>query len=143
MIVVDASLAVKWFIPEPESDAAAQLLLENSTITGPDLLAVEVHATLVRGANMVKSNWREAEAAIQRFQAMLSSGEVELIRSMPPQIAKAAALALDLGHPLKDCIYLALAMELGCPLVTYDTKFAAKANRVYAGVRVLGGNSAT
>jgi predicted nucleic acid-binding protein len=138
VIVVDASLAVKWFLPEPESDAAAQLLVENSTITGPDLLAVEIHATLVRGANMVKSNRREAEAAIQRFQAMLSSGEVELIRSIPPQIAKAAALALDLGHPLKDCIYLALAMELGCPLVTCDTKFAGKARGVYAEVRVLG-----
>jgi predicted nucleic acid-binding protein len=138
VIVVDASLVVKWFLPELESDAAAQLILENSMITGPDLLAVEVHATLVRGANMVKSNRREAESAIQRFQAMLSSGEVELIRSKPPQIATAAAIALDLGHPLKDCIYLMLAMELGCPLVTCDTKFAGKARGVYAGVRVLG-----
>jgi predicted nucleic acid-binding protein len=138
VIVVDASLAVKWFVPEPESDAAAQLLLENSTITGPDLLAVEVHTTLVRGANMVKSNRREAESAIQRFQAILASGEVELIRSMPPQIAKAANLAIDMGHPLKDCIYLALAMDLGCPLITCDAKFAAKARGVYGGVRVLG-----
>jgi predicted nucleic acid-binding protein len=138
VIVVDASLVVKWFLPEPESDAAAQLLLENSPITGPDLLAIEVHATLVRGANMVKLNRREAETAIQRFQAMLASGEVGLISTMPPQIAKAAALALDLGHPLKDCIYLALAIEMACPLVTCDTKFAAKVRGVYAGVRVLG-----
>ena len=138
MIVVDASLVIKWFLPESGSSAAAQLLLENSTITGPDLLAVEVHATLVRGANMVKSNRREAEAAIQLFQAMLSSGEVGLMRSSPTQIAKAAALALDMGHPLKDCLYLVLAMELACLLVTCDTKFAKKARGVHAGVRVLG-----
>ena len=58
---------------------------------------------------------------------------------MPPEgIVKAANLAIDIGHPLKDCIYLALAMELGCPLVTCDTKFATKAHEVYAGVQVLG-----
>jgi predicted nucleic acid-binding protein len=138
VIVVDASLAVKWFLPERGAEAAAALLLEQGEIIGPDMLAVEVHATLVRGANMVKSNRLEAEAAILRFQTMIDSGEVTLMRSLPNQIERAATLALNLGHPLKDCIYLALAMELGCDLITCDERFAAKAKEVWDQVRVLG-----
>jgi predicted nucleic acid-binding protein len=53
-------------------------------------------------------------------------------------MAQAAALALDLGHPLKDCVYLAMAMELGCDLVTCDARFAEKACEAWAGVRLLG-----
>lgn len=138
MIVVDASLAVKWFLPEPGAEAAAALLLEQDEIAGPDMLAVEVHATLVRGANMVKSNRVEAETAIRRFQAMIESGEVTLIRSLPKQIERASNLAIGLGHPLKDCIYLALAMEMECNLITCDAKFAARAKGVWDRVRVLG-----
>jgi predicted nucleic acid-binding protein len=137
VIVVDASLAVKWFLPEPGAEAAAALLLEQDEIVGPDMLAVEVHATLVRGANIVKSNRVEAETAIRRFQAMIESGEVTLIRSLPNQIEHSANLAMVLGHPLKDCIYLTLAMEMGCDLITCDARFAEKAKGVWARVRVL------
>jgi predicted nucleic acid-binding protein len=138
VIVVDASLAVKWFLPEPGAEAAAALLLDQDGIVGPDMLAVEVHATLVRGANMVKSNRRDAEISIQRFQTMIDVGAVTLMRSMPKQIERASTIAIALGHPLKDCIYLTLAMELECDLVTCDARFAAKTKGVWAGVRVLG-----
>lgn len=139
MIVVDASLAVKWFLPEAGADAAALVLLGDKAIIGPDMLAIEVHATLVRGANMVKSNRQEAESAIKRFQNMIESNDVQLIRSTPRQIERSAGLAIELGHPLKDCIYLALAMELDCELVTCDAKFATKAKGVWDRVRFLGG----
>jgi predicted nucleic acid-binding protein len=137
VIVVDASLAVKWFLPEAGADAAAMVLLGDKVIVGPDMLAVEVHATLVRGANMVKANREEAVSSIQRFQNMLESNDVQLIRSTPRQIERSANLAIKLGHPLKDCIYLTLAMELDCELVTCDAKFAAKAKDVWDRVREL------
>ena len=56
----------------------------------------------------------------------------------PGTLATAAGLAVDLGHPLKDCIYLALAIELECELVTADARFAEKAKGVWDKVRVLG-----
>lgn len=139
MIVVDASLAVKWFLPEPGADAAAQVLLGDQEIIGPDMLVVEVNATLVRGANMVKANRQEAESAIRRFQKMLESNVVQLFRSTTRNIEHSANLALDLGHPLKDCIYLVLAKELDCELVTCDARFAAKAKSVWDRVRLLEG----
>lgn len=138
MIVVDASLAVKWFLPEVGADVAALVLLSDDVIVGPDMLAVEVHATLVRGANMVKENRQVAESAITRFQDMIEANDVQLMRSTPRQIERSANLAIELGHPLKDCIYLAQAMELDCELVTCDARFAAKAKGVWDRVRVLG-----
>lgn len=138
VIVIDASVAVKWFLPERGADAAAEILLSDKAIIGPDMLAVEVYATLVRGANMVKSNRDAAESFIERFQRMIAADAVQLIRSTPAQIERSANLAMDLGHPLKDCIYLALAMELDCELVTADARFAARAQEVWTKVRMLG-----
>jgi predicted nucleic acid-binding protein len=53
-------------------------------------------------------------------------------------LASAASTAIDIGHPLKDCIYLILAMELDCELMTCDARFAKKARDVWDRVRVLG-----
>ena len=141
MIVIDASLAVKWFLEEPDSDAARQKLADNlGQITVPDLFVIEVTAALVRNANIHKRTYPATREHIADFVALLAGNELQQVRPTPPQVAKAANLALDLGHPLKDCIYLALAMELGCDLVTCDARFAAKAKGVWDRVRVLGGD---
>jgi predicted nucleic acid-binding protein len=139
MIVVDASLAVKWFLEESGSGTAQQILvLHSGQISVPDLFIIEVMAVLVRNANMHKTAQIAIREHIEDFAAMFSTGIIKHAQALPPQIAAAANLALDLGHPLKDCIYLTLAMELGCDLVTCDARFAAKAKGVWDRVRVLG-----
>ena len=139
MIAVDASVAVKWYFPEPGSIEAIELLGHSAGwLHGPDLLAVEVCASFVRGANRDKSRKADALRFVADFKLKLEDGTVSLHRLGATQAAQAATLAIDLGHPLKDCIYLVLAMELGCPLVTADTRFAAKARGVWGDVRVLG-----
>ena len=42
-----------------------------------------------------------------------------------------------LGHPVRDCVYLALAMEFGGELATCDAKFSAKAQTIYPKVKLL------
>jgi predicted nucleic acid-binding protein len=143
MIVFDASLAVKWFLEELGSGSAQQLLESHSgEISVPDLFVVEVMAVLVRNANMQKTTQIAIREHIEDFAAMFSTGIIRQVQAMPPQITSAANLAIDLGHPLKDCIYLALAMELGCELATCDARFAAKAKGVWDRVRVLGAQAA-
>ena len=138
-IIVDASLAVKWFLLEANSDAARKVLETHiGEIAVPALFGIEVAATLVREANADKPNAHYMRDAIARLTHLMEDGSI-LIHDQPPgQLARAANIAIDLGHPLKDCLYLALAMELGCDLVTCDARFAEKAQAIWDGVRVLG-----
>jgi predicted nucleic acid-binding protein len=46
-------------------------------------------------------------------------------------------LALSIGHPLKDCLYLALAIELGCELATCDRPLVDNAQSIYPKLRHL------
>ena len=139
MIVIDASLAVKWFLKEADSDPAGELFAEFIGQIGvPALFGIEVAAALVREGNLDKPNSGVMRQAVDQLAGYLADGSLETIVQGPMQLAKAANMALDLGHPLKDCIYLALAIELGCDLVTCDARFAAKAKGVWSGVRVLG-----
>lgn len=139
MIVIDASVAVKWYFPEVGSIEAIELLGHSAGwLRGPDMLAVEVCASFVRGVNMDKSRNADAFTFVADFKLKQEDGTVSLHRLAATQAAQASIMAIDIGHPLKDCIYLVLAMELGCPLVTADARFAAKARDVYGDVRVLG-----
>ena len=139
MIVLDASVGFKWFAEEAGSDLAGQILEEHSgKITVPDLFLIEVTAALVREANIEKASALLIAKHIERLAEMAAADDISPVRLLPDQIAHAAEIAITLGHPLKDCLYLALAMELGCPLVTADARFAAKAKGVYEDVRALG-----
>ena len=137
--VIDASVAVKWFLPEAESSVARDLLVTLAgAIIVPDIFLFEVTGALVRQANMTKSERQTMERHIDRLSDLFAHESLRAERLHHNQTAQAAKLAIDIGHPLKDCIYLTLAMELGCPLVTADAKFGAKARGVYGDVRVLG-----
>ncbi len=138
MIVVDASLAVKWFLDEPLAAEATALLMSGEDLLAPAHFHIEVASTLVREANIDKRLAEPMRQALDGLEGLLVSSTVRLIAAEPESVSTAAAMAIDLGHPLKDCIYLALAMELGCELVTADARFAAKVKGVWAGVRVLG-----
>lgn len=138
MIVIDASLAVKWFIDEPLSDEAETLLQEQSgAIAVPALFLSEVCGALVRRANLTPALRPAVDESMARFEAMLA-GDAIVVKDMDvADVVAAGQLALDLGHPIKDCLYLQLAMTMDCPLITCDARFAAKAREVWAGVRVL------
>lgn len=53
------------------------------------------------------------------------------------RLIAASALAIQLGHPLKDCLYLALARELGCALATCDVRFRNRALEAYPDIKLL------
>ncbi|WP_421853490.1 type II toxin-antitoxin system VapC family toxin [Novosphingobium sp.] len=140
MTVIDASVAVKWFVEEAASDQARTLL---ETMQGhlhvPDIFVVEVSSVLVRNANSAKAEQSYYRAALWRMLDLIDRQALLLERTSPGEVADAAGLALDLGHPLKDCIYLALAMKMGCELVTSDRRFAERALGKWSGIRVLEG----
>jgi predicted nucleic acid-binding protein len=138
VIVVDASLGVKWFLDEAGSQEATELLVANRTrISVPDLFGIEVASALVRECNIRKDEASQFSWGLAKFGALLSSRALVSVRTEASSIAEAASIALDLGHPFKDCVYLALAMELDCPLVTCDRRFASKAGDVWNRIEVI------
>lgn len=138
MSIIDASVAVKWFVQESDSDRARALLADRyGALHVPDICVVEVSSALVRIANADKVRRDMARQAIAHLIDLIDAGALIREPMMPGQVAEAARLAMDLGHPLKDCVYLALAMDQARDLITADARFAAKARNVYAGVRDL------
>lgn len=140
MTVIDASVAVKWFVEEAASDQARTLLEKmQGRLHIPDIFVVEVSSALVRNANSAKAAQDYYRAALWRLLDLIDQQALLLEDTSPAEVVDAAGLALDLGHPIKDCIYLALAMKMGCELVTSDRRFADKAAGVWPGIRVLEG----
>ena len=137
-MVIDASLAVKWYRPEADSEAAHTFYaMHGCGLAAPDLIAVEVAGALVRCANADKSMMSVMNEVIDEWSTLLAGPSITLYRTTPERMRDAARLAISLGHPLKDCIYLALARELSCDFVTCDVRFAAKAALIYPRARTL------
>jgi predicted nucleic acid-binding protein len=113
--VVDASVAVKWILPESGSSAAAALRKLNDDLSAPSLIAVEVGNALwkaVRRGSVTRSEALEGfEAALISLQSLIPIEELRV---------RALALAIELRHPIYDCFYLALAQRETALLVTAD-----------------------
>jgi predicted nucleic acid-binding protein len=138
MIVVDASLAVKWYLAEADSGGALMILASNrQKIACPDLVVIEVAAAFVRRANMNKAEVPDMDHFLTKWAQLLDEGGLELIQTTSKRMRAAATLAMSLGHPLKDCIYLALAIELDCDFITCDGRFAAKAAELFPRTKML------
>jgi predicted nucleic acid-binding protein len=130
-LVVDASVAVKWVVPELLSDEAAQLLAGDEDLIAPDLLEVEAANALWKKTMRRELSGREADRALGLLH---ESGLV--LRPTRPLLPRAAAIARRLSHPVYDCVYLALAETERAPLVTADERLASRLRRKF-GVRIV------
>ena len=119
MLVVDASVAIKWVIEE--SGTAEALALRRYRLCAPDLLIPECANILwkkVRRRELVES---EALLAAR----LLERADVDLV-PMRRMLEPATKLAMVLDHPAYDCTYLSLSQSIGCSLVTADERLCAK-----------------
>jgi predicted nucleic acid-binding protein len=115
--VVDASIAVKWVIPEVLSDKADQLRADDDEMLAPDLLLVEVANALWR-----KTASREISAAeAGRAFDLVSESGIDL-RPTAPLLPRAMEVARQLSHPVYDCVYLVLAEREHVSFVTADRR---------------------
>jgi predicted nucleic acid-binding protein len=114
-LIVDASVAIKWFIEEPGSDAARRLLRDEPDLFAPDLIVSEVCNAAWRKVRLGESDPTQAKEIALR----LRHGVLEF-RATAPLAPRAIELALDLDHPVYDCFYLALADAEQVRVVTAD-----------------------
>jgi predicted nucleic acid-binding protein len=115
-LVIDASIAIKWVIPEDGTDAALALRREHKLIA-PELLVAECANILWKKARLRQVTANEALLAAR----LLEGADIELI-AIRALLEAATKLAIDLDHPAYDCIYLALAVANDCRLATVDER---------------------
>jgi len=118
-LVVDASVAVKWVVPEPHSDQAAALL--DHTLVAPDLFFAECANVLWK--KLRRGDLTEEEASIAA--RTLEQVDVVVVPSRA-YLGRAVAIAAALEHPAYDAIYLAVAEAFGLRLVTADARLIRK-----------------
>lgn len=116
-VVVDASVAVKWFLPELHAKAARKLLSERGNLLAPDLIWSEVGNTL----------WKKVQRG--ELTAEVARGIVREFQHFPLETPASKGLleaAFDIAERFRitvyDSLYVALALNRGCALVTADRK---------------------
>ncbi len=129
MVVVDASVAAMWFLPEEQSHHAALLLAPDYDLAAPDILRMEVASALLKA---LRRNEITAPEAVEALDTLSAAA----LRLFPAgdHLQTAFHIARRHGGSLYDAIYVALARALRAPIVSNDVQMAevAKASGVRA-----------
>jgi predicted nucleic acid-binding protein len=117
VFVVDASVVIKWFVPEVHSDRARRLLAATHQYLSPDLLFPEV-------GNAIWKKVRRGELTAEQGQRLavdIAGIAVETV-STRGLVVDAQALAITTGLTVYDAMYLTLAVRLKTELITADDR---------------------
>lgn len=114
-------MALRWYVEASDSPRAIALLEGDDPLLAPDLVVTEVvHAAwkLVRADEISSDHGARIAAAIPAAFSVLVGA--------PRLSVRAFALAHELGHPVYDCLYLALAELEDARLVTADRRLLSR-----------------
>lgn len=116
--VVDASVSVKWFLPEIHSREALRLLNKEFELLAPDLFFAEF-------GNVLWEKWRTEEVDAD------SAAKILIDFRRIPLVIVSSEIILDVAWTISeryqrsfsDSLYLSVAQTQECRLVTADKKF--------------------
>jgi predicted nucleic acid-binding protein len=130
-VIIDASVAVKWFVNEARHDLARRLLEAEVDHCMPDLGLIEV-------ANAFRNKVRNGEMSAAQAQDAMENLPDLLAAVLPSGalVRRAFQLGVTLNHPVADCVYIALAESVGGLLITDDRKLISKAASVQPALQV-------
>jgi predicted nucleic acid-binding protein len=117
--VVDASVAVKWFVPEPDSDLALKLRSIGQSLIAPDIMPVEVGNAFWKLVQRNEMDRSHAQSALR------SLAEGVVLFPAETLLANSLEIAFEVRQPIYDCLYIALAEQIEAPVVTADRKLFA------------------
>ena len=117
-LVIDANVAVKWFIQQQGSDDARRVQAYQGGLIAPAMLISETTSVLwrhVQRGDVPPDHARSALVALPRwFNELVEDQSLAL---------QAFDLAVTLNYAPYDLFYLALAIDRGSLLVTADQRF--------------------
>ena len=128
---VDASVAVKWYFDEPDTDKARLVLDSGHLLVAPSLIVVEV-------ANVAWKKQRRGEANPGQVRSLADElPDSFLLIPEERLVGRALAIAEEIDHPVYDCLYLAASERWNAPLITHDKRLLEKIkNTVWARIVV-------
>jgi predicted nucleic acid-binding protein len=121
VIVVDASVALQWIVPEANGQSEAESVLAARDLHAPDLLLIEVANALRKKVALGEVKEDQAFAGLRRIGEVLNVAPVTADLSL-----RALELAVEIGHPVYDCVYLALAESLDATIATRDIELTKR-----------------
>lgn len=130
MIVVDASVAIKWLVREKGHEQALAAC-EGEVLVAPDRPLLEVANVLRRKMKQGEIGFDHAKPAVE-----LVPGLIDTVVPSADLLEDAFLIADRLDHSVYDCAYLACARHIDALLLTADQRFFNKARQVGVGDRV-------
>lgn len=132
MVVVDTSVAIKWFLPEKGSEAA-KTLLEKEELAAPDLLLYEMTNVLSYKAALTSGD-------IQKLLKILFQFSIQFFVLSQERFLRVAELSRNFQISAYDASFIALAETLQADLVTADEKLVKQVKFLpfVKGLSVLG-----
>jgi predicted nucleic acid-binding protein len=132
-LVVDASVAACWYLPQPLSTAATEILRAEEPLVAPGLLQLELASVLLRAVRRGELTAREAALVTEE----LLPRAVGLVPAWPP-VENVLGLAVLHGGSVYDAVYVVTALGLRAGLVTAHPQQAAIARAAGVEARLLG-----
>lgn len=118
IFVVDASVGLKWLLPEVFQTEAQRLQHPTCQLHVPTLFDVEIANVLWKRVRRGDLTRPDAEEVLARLPMFPLTRHAEA-----PLLAAAFDLANQTQRTVYDCLYLALAIQLSGRMVTADEKF--------------------
>ncbi len=117
VLVVDASVAAKWFFREEHDELALRLIVSGHVLHAPDFLLAEVGnvlCTRIRRGTLSRVEAHEMFDTLQTVGLHFSP--------LGDLLDEAFRIAVQTGRSLYDCVYVALAVALDGRMITADRK---------------------
>ena len=130
---VDASVAVKWLVPEDAYNRARLLLGPGIERHAPGLLLAEVANAIskkARPGGEIESG-RPFVAGVTKLPGVVRLHPIEIL------LTDAMETGLRIGHPIYDCLYIACARRTGSVLVTADQGLARAVSKRVTDVEAI------
>jgi predicted nucleic acid-binding protein len=126
LVVVDASVAVKWFLPENREPLAEQALAllnkydqNEIRFVVPDLFYAEIASAIWKAVCV----GRVSRAFGDQARVLLTQRQLATVPSLK-LLDQAFQIATDYGRSVYDSLYVALAVQSGSQLITADERLA-------------------
>ena len=118
VVVVDASVVIKWYLPEDHGEAARRLLDSPDEFIAPDHLFAETTNAVWKA---VRRKALSAEDGFEIVERLDDEVEITLV-SCRDLAADAYEIAIAYGRSVYDAMYVALAVDRNTRLITADDR---------------------